>query len=90
MHMINFIYKLLILYESVSLLGTVSMSGTSMACPHVAGAAALLLDEFPRASPDAIRSLLIGASCSDIDERRMHPALQGLTPNRRLKVRRGE
>ncbi|KAI6649236.1 Proteinase T-like [Oopsacas minuta] len=67
----------------------VTMSGTSMACPHVAGAAALILDRYPRLSPDRVRRMLEGDACPDIDERRMHPSLRGLNPNRRLRVLQG-
>jgi subtilisin family serine protease len=35
-------------------------SGTSMASPHVAGAAALALDEFPAMSPAQVRNFLVG------------------------------
>jgi subtilisin family serine protease len=38
--------------------GTASMSGTSMAAPHTTGAAALVLQELPAASPAAVRSAL--------------------------------
>lgn len=48
--------------------GAVSLSGTSMATPHVAGAAAVLLEKFPRLRPKAIKSLLQNSS---------HPANAG-------------
>ncbi|PWW60214.1 S8 family peptidase [Actinokineospora spheciospongiae] len=40
--------------------GTTTMSGTSMAAPHVAGAAALYLSAKPSASPQALRDALVG------------------------------
>ncbi|MDX8033454.1 S8 family peptidase [Lentzea sp. BCCO 10_0856] len=42
--------------------GTRSMGGTSMASPHVAGAAALYLSANPNATPDQVRGALVGAA----------------------------
>ncbi|MFJ5991030.1 S8 family peptidase [Lentzea sp. NPDC092896] len=42
--------------------GTRSMGGTSMASPHVAGAAALYLSANPSATPAQVRTALVGAA----------------------------
>ncbi|GGM83285.1 hypothetical protein GCM10011609_19010 [Lentzea pudingi] len=42
--------------------GTRSMGGTSMASPHVAGAAALYLSANPSATPAQVRNALVGAA----------------------------
>lgn len=44
---------------------TRTISGTSMATPHVVGAAALYLDAHPAASPAAVHSAVVGASTKD-------------------------
>jgi subtilisin family serine protease len=51
----------------------VEMSGTSMATPHVAGAAALLLEAYPGATPYSVKSaMMLGA-----DDLGMDPMAQG-------------
>ena len=51
--------------ESAYLLGlTQSLSGTSMASPHVAGAAAIYLSAHPDATPDDVASALTGGATS--------------------------
>ncbi|MBP2474472.1 subtilisin family serine protease [Crossiella equi] len=46
--------------------GTATMSGTSMASPHVAGGAALVLGATPGASPAQVASALIGKSTPNV------------------------
>jgi len=50
---------------STSDTATRTISGTSMACPHVAGAAALLLGVSPSATPANVLDSLLGAATSD-------------------------
>ncbi|MGA7270491.1 MAG: S8 family serine peptidase, partial [Acidimicrobiia bacterium] len=42
--------------------GTVLLSGTSMATPHVAGAAAQLIEKYPGLDPGAIKALLMNSA----------------------------
>ena len=49
---------------------TNTISGTSMASPHVAGVAALYLEDHPSASPAEVRTALIGKATSGEGHRR--------------------
>ncbi|XP_013419452.1 uncharacterized protein LOC106180108 [Lingula anatina] len=46
--------------------GSVSLSGTSMAAPHVAGAVALFLGSSPNATPDDVKSWLYDGATMDV------------------------
>jgi serine protease len=50
---------------STSNSATNTISGTSMASPHVAGVAALYLDEFPNATPSQVESAIEGAAIAN-------------------------
>lgn len=63
---------------------TKTISGTSMAAPHVAGAVALLLQESPEKSPKAMAETVLGASISDKVK-----DVSG-SPNKLLQVRKGD
>jgi subtilisin family serine protease len=45
---------------------TATIDGTSMAAPHVTGAAALFLESRPTASPATIKSLILGTATTDV------------------------
>jgi subtilisin family serine protease len=46
--------------------GSKSSSGTSMASPHVAGVAALYLEQAPRAAPATVKQALFDASSKNV------------------------
>lgn len=64
--------------------GKALMDGTSMACPHVAGAAALLLGDEPTLSPNEITERLI----SSATENTVDDVKKG-SPNKFLYIQRG-
>ncbi|MDO8502970.1 MAG: PKD domain-containing protein [Gemmatimonadaceae bacterium] len=60
---------------------TGTASGTSMAAPHVAGAAALYLQSNPGASPAAVAQALVSSATNGV-----LTGLVGTSPNRLLRV----
>lgn len=65
---------------------TATKSGTSMACPHVAGYAAIILGANPSMTPAQVKSQLIKDSTKGVVRFDDRPSLAQETPNRFLYV----
>lgn len=59
---------------------TAAMTGTSMAAPHVSGAAALYLSDYPSASPATVKNAILYASTANVISN------TGVSPNRLLYI----
>lgn len=58
---------------------TATLSGTSMATPHVAGVAALVLDQAPGATPQEVRDAVVSSATQNVIK--THSLNTGATPN---------
>ena len=58
---------------------TASLSGTSMATPHVTGVASLILDQAPGASAQEVRDAMVAQSTRNVVT--VHPQNAGFSPN---------
>lgn len=63
------------------------LSGTSMACPIVSGAAAILLSQEPFLTPDEVKQRLVDAAVDNAIDFRLIPfTFRPLTPNKLLQI----
>lgn len=63
------------------------LTGTSMATPIVAGAAAIHLQRMPKLSPSALKKILVDDACTDkLDFTDLGSSLKSTTPNKLLHI----
>ena len=61
-------------------------SGTSAACPHVAGAAALIMKNNSSLTPAEVKQKILGLSTDDIDRSAQSKYVQAASKSKRMYV----
>ena len=64
------------------------MSGTSMACPHVAGVAALIKKKDKCLTPEEVKAKIVTSSVDDIDRSAEEEAVRIVSTAKRLFVQK--
>ena len=72
--------------NSILFLDFTTMSGTSMACPHVAGAAALIMKNDNSLTPAEVKQKIKDLSTDDIDRSAQSAAVRAASDSKRLYV----
>ena len=72
--------------QCITLLGFVRSSGTSMACPHVAGAAAVIKQGNKLLTPKQVKTTIVRGEARDIDRTEQSNSVRMASHSQRLFI----